>query len=110
MRKIYLFCNAGMSTSLLVSSMQDAAFAHNIPVEVKAYSHTKLDEVIEKEIPDCMLLGPQVKHLFKDIVKRYPDIPVDMIDPDEYGFMRGDAVLKRAVVLIQNHQIQQKEL
>lgn len=34
MKKIYLFCNAGMSTSMLASKMQSVADEHNIPIAV----------------------------------------------------------------------------
>ena len=37
MKKIYLFCSNGMSTSLLAQNMQDVANAHNLPFEVKAF-------------------------------------------------------------------------
>ena len=32
MKKVYLFCSAGMSTSMLASNMQDVANQHNLPV------------------------------------------------------------------------------
>ena len=48
MKKIYLFCSAGMSTSMLASNMQSVANAHNLPIKVAAFSHNKLEEIIEK--------------------------------------------------------------
>lgn len=36
MKKIYLFCSAGMSTSMLAQEMQNVADAHGLPLEVKA--------------------------------------------------------------------------
>ena len=44
MRKFYLFCNMGMSTSLLSQSMQEAATKYKLPVMVKAFSFTEIDE------------------------------------------------------------------
>ncbi len=38
MKRIYLFCNAGMSTSLVASRMQDVADKHNLPLEIKSVS------------------------------------------------------------------------
>ena len=35
MKRFYLFCNAGMSTSLLASKMQKVADEHNIPIETQ---------------------------------------------------------------------------
>ena len=67
MKKIYLFCSAGMSTSMLASNMQSVANAHNLPIKVAAFSHNKLEEIIEKDTPDCILLGPQVKYMKKQL-------------------------------------------
>ena len=66
MKKIYLFCSAGMSTSMLASNMQSVANAHNLPIKVAAFSHNKLEEIIEKDTPDCILLGPQVKYMYEE--------------------------------------------
>ena len=61
MKKIYLLCSQGMSTSILASMMQDCANKHKLPVEIVAYPHGKLPSVIEKRaLPDAILLGPQV--------------------------------------------------
>lgn len=38
MKRVYLFCNAGMSTSLVASKMQEVANQHQLPIEVKAFS------------------------------------------------------------------------
>ena len=64
MKKIYLFCSAGMSTSMLASNMQSVANAHNLPIKVAAFSHNKLEEIIEK---DKGCLKP-----LHSILKRYP--------------------------------------
>lgn len=47
MKKIYLFCNAGMSTSMLVNKMKEAAKSKNINVEIEAYPVA----TIEKYLP-----------------------------------------------------------
>ena len=39
MKKIYLFCSAGMSTSML-SNMQSVANAHNLPIKKWQLFHT----------------------------------------------------------------------
>jgi len=64
MKKIYLFCSAGMSTSMLAGNMQEVADEHGMPVEVKAFSIAKMEEIYEELHPDCILLGPQVKFLY----------------------------------------------
>lgn len=101
MKKIYLFCSAGMSTSMLASKMQDVAKANNLPVEVKAFSHSKIEQIVAEQNPDVILLGPQVKHLYKETAENYQSTcPVAVIDADDYGMMRGDKVLKSALQLL----------
>ncbi len=102
MKKIYLFCSAGMSTSMLASNMQDVATKHKLPIEVKAYPLDSMDDVYEKEKPDCILLGPQVRFRLKETIEKYKDIDVavGVIDGADYGMMNGEKVLKSAIKLI----------
>lgn len=106
MKKVYLFCSAGMSTSMLASKMQETANANKLPIEVKAFSHSKIEDIVNTEHPDCILLGPQVKHLYTETFESYDaqGIPVAVIDSDDYGRMRGDKVLKAALVLMKNYK------
>ena len=52
MKKVYLFCSAGMSTSILASKMQEVANSHNLPIKVAAFSHNKLGEIVKSDCPD----------------------------------------------------------
>ncbi|MFA6940554.1 MAG: PTS sugar transporter subunit IIB [Clostridiaceae bacterium] len=102
MKKIYLFCSAGMSTSLLASNMQKVADDHNLQVEVKAFSLASIDDIYEKEHPDCILLGPQVRFAYEETKKKYEKLntPVGLIDVSDYGNIKGGNVLKLASKLI----------
>lgn len=106
MKKIYLFCSQGMSTSLLAQKMQNVADAHKLPIEVKAFPHGKLQEIVDTLNPDCILLGPQVKYLYEETVERFKDIdaPISVIDSADYGMMDGEKVLKKAIVLIKKNK------
>lgn len=106
MKKIYLFCDQGMSTSMLAKRMQDIGEKHNLPLEVKAYSIKTLEKIMEEKNPDCILLGPQVSHLFDDTKKRLENynVPVGVIDSADYGMMDGERVLKKAILLMKNHK------
>ena len=102
MKKIYLFCSGGMSTSILANSMQKTADKFNIPVEVKAFPDNKVNEIVEEENPDVILLGPQVRYRFDKIVQdlKGKNIPIEVIDSNDYGSMDGERVLKMAVKMI----------
>lgn len=105
MKKIYLFCSAGMSTSMLASSMQTAADARSIPVEVVAYPLNQMDEIIYFNRPDCILLGPQSKYMYEEVVDQYGNtgIPIGVIDTEAYGMMNGEKVLTTAILMIKNN-------
>ena len=102
MKKVYLFCSAGMSTSMLASNMQDVANQHNLPIKVAAFPHNKLEEIISEDRPDCILLGPQVKYMYEETVEQFGSqgIPITVIDQGDYGMMNGEKVLKSAIRLI----------
>lgn len=104
MKRIYLFCSAGMSTSLLASKMQKAADHHKLPIEVKAFPDGKIAEVIEEYHPDVILLGPQIKFRFTDISEQYAHqkAPIAVIDSADYGMMDGEKVLKTAIKLLKS--------
>jgi PTS system cellobiose-specific IIB component len=104
MKKIYLFCSNGMSTSILASKMQAAANENSLPIEVKAYPHKELDEIVKNLHPDCILLGPQVKYLYEKTVNDFgaTGIPIAVIDPADYGMMNAKKVLKNAINLIKS--------
>lgn len=46
MKKVYLFCSAGMSTSMLASAMQDVANEHKLPIKVAAHPIEKMGRII----------------------------------------------------------------
>lgn len=96
MKKILLACNAGMSTSLLVSNMQK--YAKEIGVEVMIEAMPVLQAEKSWQDWDIILLGPQVRHVigkFKETVQ--DQIPVLVIDMRDYGLMNGKNVLNTAL-------------
>lgn len=107
MKKIYILCSQGMSTSLLASMMQDCANQHNLPIEIVAYPHGKLPSIIEKQsLPDAILLGPQVKYLLEETKERfqYLHIPILVIDQDDYGMLNGGKILKYALMAMKENK------
>lgn len=106
MKKIYLFCAAGMSTSILANKMQEVAEKNNLSVETKAFSYSKIKQIVEEKNPDVILLGPQIRHLYKGVAEVYGRrYPIAIIDSEDYGMMRGDKVLKFALDMLKkfNH-------
>ena len=102
MKRIYLFCSAGMSTSLVAKRMQEVADKHSLPVEVKAFPDNKIDVIVEEFHPDVILLGPQVKFKLELTASKYEPqgIPVAVIDLEDYGRVDGERILKRAIKIL----------
>lgn len=102
MRKVYLFCSAGMSTSMLAQRMQAVADEHEIPIRVNAFSVKQVDDICESDRPDVMLIGPQARFMYDSIHERHPDIPCAAIDQDDYGSLNGERVLRQAIYLLKH--------
>ncbi|SMB57102.1 Cellobiose-specific phosphotransferase enzyme IIB component [Serratia proteamaculans] len=98
MINIMLVCNAGMSTSMLVNKMVEAAKQQNIEATIWAIPDARLNEEWKKA--DVILLGPQVSYL-KSRVETITagSVPVEAIPMMDYGRMNGPAVLSMALRL-----------
>lgn len=100
MYKIMLACAAGMSTSMLVEKMKEAAKQQNIEVVIDAVSEGTAMKTVANY--DVLLLGPQVSHLVRKFKPHCDElnIPVEAINMVDYGMMNGENVLNRAIQLI----------
>lgn len=93
MIQITLVCAGGMSTSLMVNKMKEAARKKGLDVNVAAMS---ADEFLEDEFPtDVLLIAPQLswreEELKEECGKRVSLIK--SIDMSDYGMMNGEKVL-----------------
>lgn len=106
MKKVYLFCSNGMSTSMLASKMQGVADSHNLPIKVAAFPYAQIGDIVKDDCPDCILLGPQIKFMYEEIVEQYGSLgaPIALIDQGDYGMMNGEKVLKTAIKLIKSNK------
>jgi len=95
-KTIMLVCSAGMSTSLLVSKMQKAAEANGIDADIFATAASDADNQLKAKNPDILMLGPQIRYMLSDFQKKVTNIPVEVINMQDYGMMNGEKVLKEA--------------
>ena len=104
MKKIFLCCAAGMSTSMLVERMKQSAASRDIDVDITAVPVSEFDQIIEDA--DVILLGPQVKFQLQRLssVAEPQGVPVAAIDMMQYGSMQGDKVLDHALSLLAKAQ------
>lgn len=91
MRNIVLFCAAGMSTSLLVNKMKEAAAKENYDCQIHAYALASTKE--KGPEADIILLGPQVRFSKGKVEKECPGKIVECIDMQAYGTMNGAKVI-----------------
>lgn len=96
---IYLVCNAGMSTSILVSKMQEVAKIQNVDAKIEAFSVEVLDQKVDSA--DAILVGPQIRHMVPEVEKAVNGkCPVAVINMRDYGMINGANVLKQALEMV----------
>ena len=93
-KRIVLFCAGGMSTSLLVNKMREAAMAAGKDYSIDAYGLGQVDEF--GPAADCILLGPQVRYALNQLKSKFPDKPIEGIDMRVYGTMDGKGAVEIA--------------
>ncbi len=100
MKKIILLCAAGMSTSMLVKKMQEAAAADSFECEIAAYPTSEAKD--KAADADVILLGPQVRFSKGKVQEACPGVPIDAIDMKIYGRMDGKGALDAARKLMKD--------
>ncbi|WP_094243823.1 PTS sugar transporter subunit IIB [Tetragenococcus halophilus] len=101
MKHILLACASGMSTSLVVTKMEESAQAKGIDARIWAVAQDKAET--EMKDADVLLIGPQMRFMKKKLSKVGDelDVPVDSIDPVAYGRMDGKTILEHALELLE---------
>ena len=102
MVRILLCCAAGMSTSLLVTKMENSAKERGIEAKIWAVSEKNVDS--EEGNYDVLLVGPQIRYKLKELEKKCEGkCPVSMIDMKDYGRMDGEKVLDLGLKLYNDY-------
>lgn len=94
---ILLCCAAGMSTSLLVTKMEKAAEEMGVDARIWAVSADEVKQNLDHA--DVLLVGPQIRYKLPQLKKEaeIKGVPVDMINPSDYGMVNGKKVLEHAL-------------
>lgn len=96
--KILLVCNAGMSSSILVKKIKDAAAQKGMNVVVEAKSNNGISS--EKGKWDVCMVGPQIIYAVEQI-KHTLGIPVAAVEPRTYAMADGAKALEQAVKMFE---------
>lgn len=94
MKKIVLLCNAGMSTSMLVTKMKNVAASKHLDCQIEAYPLMQAE--IKAVDADVILIGPQMAFAKEKVLDKLPGKPVEVINMRDYGTMNGENVLNMA--------------
>lgn len=99
--RIVLLCAQGMSTSLLVERMKEAASDQQINAEIEAHAVDSFEKQIETA--DVILLGPQIRYKKNSLFPKAEaaGTPIDIIDMSAYGTINGKKVLEQAIGLVE---------
>ena len=97
---VRLFCDQGISTSVLVTKMRKAAARQGKDVEIQAFP--TFDMAKQLDGVDCALLGPQVGYLKNKMAALCAEknVPLEVIPAEDYGAGDGEKVLAFAESLI----------
>lgn len=98
MKKIVLLCAGGMSTSLMLTKMQDYAKKVGFECEINAYGVNTAAQ--HGKDADIILLGPQVRFDKEDVELKCPGVRVETMDMMDYGMMNGEKVMKHVIDVI----------
>ena len=101
MLQIMLVCAGGMSTSLLMNKMKEAA--KNRGLEINVWATAQGDAKNHYDVSDCVLVGPQIRFAIKKMEEEIKGrCPIQGIEMKDYGSMNGEKVLDLALSLIEN--------
>jgi PTS system cellobiose-specific IIB component len=95
MKKLYIFCSAGMSSSLLADKMQKFANEKKLGVEVKFFPESQIRDNIK--LADIALLSPQVKYLQKGLEQNYANKNIYLIEMMDYGLLNAESILNKCL-------------
>jgi len=95
---ILLCCNAGMSSSILVKKIKEAAQKRGMDVNITAVPSAEIRDEDGKR--DVCLVGPQLVYAVANI-KSQLNIPVASVEPRIYAMADGDKALDFAMGLME---------
>lgn len=90
--KITLACCGGVSTSILCNRIISECEALGYEAECKAYGASGLTNEQVKD-SNVILIGPQVCFLADEVAKKFPDIPVRLMNMSDYGTMNAKNIV-----------------
>lgn len=95
-KTICLVCVAGMSSSILVSRMQEVAKEKDWDIKIAAVSASEVKGKVKQGGIDVFLFSPQVRHLLPQF-EEMTSVPMRLIDKTAYGMLNAEKILTEAL-------------
>lgn len=94
-KTILLVCNAGMSSSFLVSKMQQTIDEKDLDISITAVSASEVEGKLKTQKIDFLLLSPQVRYLKPSFEKcsEGKQLIISVIDNTNYARMNTDKIV-----------------
>ena len=90
--KILLVCNGGMSTSILMSNIEDYATDNGLDITAEAYGLSEYDQHLDGV--DVCLIGPQIAYKL-DELKSEVSVPCLVVKSFDYATGNVANILKQ---------------
>ena len=93
---ITLMCSSGMSTSILMDNMREAAQQLDVEIKIRAIAEQDFKDYCD--LTDIVLIAPQIVFKIKKIREKYEgNYLISTIDSLDYGMMDGKNILLKAL-------------
>lgn len=99
---LLLICAAGITTGLLVRSMEKSIEEQELPIHIFSAPSIVAQQIIKDDIVDAIMVGPHISHeltRLKDLLN-HENIPYQLIDKDSYRLLDGKKVVEQAIRLM----------
>lgn len=96
--KVYLVCNAAMSTGIMQMRLEEEAKNRGLDYEFAAQPLVEVDSIIEDA--DVLLCSPQIRFAAKELQTKMGEKPVVQMTPQDFGLMNAKAVLDNVLAAV----------
>ncbi|SCZ01934.1 PTS sugar transporter subunit IIB [Alkaliphilus peptidifermentans] len=102
MLKVLLVCSGGMSSAIVVKSIEKEADKQGMEVKVKAVSTGEFEDELKEGGWHIALVAPQVRHRFAGFEEaaKESNIPIALISPQGYSPLGGVRVIQQIKEII----------
>lgn len=101
-KTLLLICTAGITTGLLVRSIEIEINKRNLDLHVYSAPAIIAEQIIDKQKIDGILIGPQAKYEIERLktLLNYKNIPYRLINGENYSLLNGQGVLEEGINLL----------